>query len=45
MAKSQKCSGREVRKPKATIAKPVTGLASPPEHPVNILIKKQKGKL
>lgn len=45
MAKSQKRSNREVRKPKATIAKPVNGLAPPPEHPVNALMQKPKGKL
>ncbi len=39
MAKSQKKSNREVRKPKATIAKPATGLAAKPEHPVNALVK------
>jgi len=45
MAKSQKRNSREVRKPKATIAKPITGLALAPEHPVNVLIQKSKGKL
>jgi len=45
MAKSQKRSNREIRKPKATVAKPVTGLASPPEHPVHTLMQKPKGKL
>jgi hypothetical protein len=45
MAKSQKRSSREVRTPNATIAKAGTGLASPPEHPVNALMQKPKGKL
>jgi len=45
MAKSQQRSSREVRKPKATSARPVTGLAPPPEHPVNALMQKPKGKL
>jgi hypothetical protein len=45
MAKSQKRSSREVRKPKAAIKKPLTGLASPPAHPVNALMQKPKGKL
>lgn len=44
MAKSQKKSNKEVRKPKATIAKPVTGLAKS-ENPVNALMKKSKDKL
>ncbi len=43
MAKSQKKSNREVRKPKATIAKPVAGLGKP-EHPVNALMQKSKDK-
>ncbi|AXB79147.1 hypothetical protein TQ38_021700 [Novosphingobium sp. P6W] len=45
MAKSQKRSNREVRKPKATIAKPLTGLTPHPVHPVNALMQKPKGKL
>ena len=45
MAKSQKRSNREIRKPKAAVAKPVTGLAVRPEHPVNALLQKPKGKL
>ncbi len=43
MAKSQKKSNREVRKPKATIAKPATGLAKA-ENPVNALMNKPKAK-
>ena len=45
MAKSQKKSNKEVRKPKATVAKPATGLAAKPENPVNALMKKPKDKL
>lgn len=45
MAKSQKRNDREVRKPKATIAKSVTGLTPPPDHSVNALMQKPKGKL
>ena len=45
MAKSQKKSNREIRKPKATIAKPASGLAAKPENPVNALMKKPKDKL
>jgi hypothetical protein len=44
MAKSQKKSTREVRKPKATIAKPATGLAAKPENPVHALMEKPKAK-
>ncbi len=44
MAKSQKKSNREVRKPKATIAKPATGLAAKSENPVNALMQKSKAK-
>ena len=44
MAKAQKRSNRETRKPKATIAKPATGLAAKPEHPVNALMQKSKAK-
>ncbi len=43
MAKSQKKSNREVRKPKATIAKPATGLAKQ-DNPVNALMNKPKAK-
>ena len=44
MAKSQKRSNREVRKPKgAKGTPPVAGLEL--EHPVNALMKKPKGKL
>ena len=44
MAKSQKKSNREVRKPKATIAKPAAGLSAKPEHQVNALMQKSKAK-
>ena len=43
MAKSQKKSNKEVRKPKATIAKPAMGLAKS-ENPVNALMNKSKAK-
>jgi len=43
MAKSQKKSNKEVRKPKATIAKPATGLARP-DNQVNALMQKSKDK-
>jgi len=43
MAKSQKRSSREVRKPKATTKTPVVGIA--PVHPVNALMAKPKAKL
>ncbi len=43
MAKSQKKSNREVRKPKATTPKPATGLAKA-ENPVNALMNKPKAK-
>lgn len=43
MAKSQKKSTREVRKPKATVAKPTAGLAKS-ENPVNALMAKSKDK-
>ncbi len=43
MAKSQKKSNREVRKPKATTAKPAVGLAKP-DNPVNALMNKPKAK-
>ena len=45
MAKSQKRSAREIRKPKAAAAKPVVGISAKPEHPVNALMQKPKGKL
>ena len=44
MAKSQKKSNREIRKPKATIAKPAVGLATKTEHPVNSLMQKANAK-
>jgi hypothetical protein len=45
MAKSQKRSTREIRKPKATKAKPSVALASQPGFAVNALLKKPKDKL
>lgn len=45
MAKSQKRSAREIRKPKAAAAKPVVGIAGKVEHPVNTLMQKPKAKL
>jgi len=44
MAKSQKRSNREIRKPKAT--KPKEGAALPPssKSPVSALMQKSKGK-
>ena len=44
LAKSQKKSNKEVRKPKATIAKPSVGLAKP-ENQVNALMNKPKAKV
>jgi len=45
MAKSQKHSNREIRKPKAVKAKPVASLASIAAFPVSALMQKPKGKL
>lgn len=45
MAKSQKRSTREIRKPKAAKAKPAVALASASQFPVNALMKKPKDKL
>ena len=45
MAKSQKRSNREIRKPKAKKDKPIVGLATVPASPVNALMKKRKEKL
>lgn len=45
MAKSQKRSNREVRKPKAGKAKSAVALAAPSAFPVNALMQKPKGKL
>lgn len=42
MAKSQKKSNREIRKPKAVKSKPNATLAS--TSPVSEVVKKQKGK-
>lgn len=45
MAKSQKRSNREIRKPKAAKGKPIVALASQAASPVNTLMKKPKEKL
>lgn len=45
MAKSQKRSMREVRKPKASKTKPSVAIASEPGFAVNTLMKKPKDKL
>ena len=45
MAKSQKRSTREVRKPKADKGKPSAGLAVAPAFPVNALMQKPKDRL
>jgi hypothetical protein len=45
MAKSQKRSNREVRKPKSGKAKSSGAMATPPAFPVNALMHKPKGKL
>jgi hypothetical protein len=45
MAKSQKRSNREVRKPKAVKPEPSAVLSSGPTHPVGNLMQKPKGKL
>lgn len=44
MAKSQKRSNREIRKPKAVKAKPLVALAGTSAFPVNALMQKPKGK-
>jgi hypothetical protein len=44
MAKAQKRSSKEIRKPKATKVKPSAGLAAD-ASPVNTLMKKPKAKL
>jgi hypothetical protein len=44
MAKSQKRSNRELRKPKAAKAKPGAPIAVESPVPVNALMQKQKGK-
>ena len=44
MAKSQKRSSREIRKPKATKVKPPAVLGGDPPSAVNALMKKPKGK-
>lgn len=45
MAKSQKRSSREIRKPKAEKPKGSTPVATESGFPVNSLMKKPKGKL
>jgi hypothetical protein len=45
MAKSQKRSTREIRKPKAGKGKPPVALAAPSTFPVNALLQKPKDKL
>ena len=45
MAKSQKRSNREVRKPKANNAKLPAAVGLAPAHPVNTLLNKPKDKL
>lgn len=45
MAKSQKRSSREIRKPKAAKAKPATVTPLVPSFPVSHLLQKPKGKL
>ncbi|MBV1689231.1 hypothetical protein KRR38_16510 [Novosphingobium sp. G106] len=45
MAKSQKRSTREIRKPKAAKAKPSVAIAREPGFAVNTLMKKPKERL
>jgi hypothetical protein len=45
MAKSQKRSNREVRKPKAAKTKPVVALAKNATSPVDALMRKPKDRL
>jgi hypothetical protein len=45
MAKSQKRSMREVRKPKAAKAKPPVAIAKDAASPVNTLMRKPKDRL
>ena len=45
MAKSQKRSTREIRKPKAAKAKPVAALAKDAHSPVNALMRKPNERL
>lgn len=45
MAKAQKRSNREVRKPKAEKSKAPVALANSSDSPVNTLMKKPKPKL
>ena len=45
MAKAQKRSNREVRKPKVAKTKPATPVGLVDASPVNALMRKPKGKL
>ncbi|MBC2664819.1 hypothetical protein H7F51_04740 [Novosphingobium flavum] len=45
MAKSQKRSNREIRKPKASRTKSPATIAGVPAFPVSALVQKPKGKL
>jgi hypothetical protein len=45
MAKAQKRSTREIRKPKATKTKPIAALAQADASPVLAATRKPKGKL
>ena len=45
MAKAQKRSAREIRKPKAAVPKPVAGLGDKTANTVPALLQKSKGKL
>ena len=45
MAKSQKRSSREIRKPKSDKAKPAAPVGLQAVHPVNALMQKPKVKL
>lgn len=45
MAKSQKRSNREIRKPKAAKAKAPVTISGGPAFPVSALVQKPKGKL
>ncbi len=44
MAKSQKRSSKEIRKPKAAKAKPVVGISPGDKSPVKIAMQEPKGK-
>lgn len=45
MAKSQKRSNREIRKPKAEKARPIASLTPIASFPVSTFMQKPKGKL